>query len=62
VQQELGSSLVYVRQNRAEWDRLVREVDRTVQKMPLWKLQTVGEERLDFLYENKDRGNRLAMN
>jgi 5-methylcytosine-specific restriction endonuclease McrA len=29
--------------------------------MPLWKLQTVGEERLDFLYENLDRGSRITL-
>ena len=36
---------------------LVGEVDQTVRVMPLWKLQTVGDERLDFLYDNLDRGN-----
>ncbi len=29
--------------------------------MPLWKLQTVGNERLEFLYENVDRGNRITL-
>jgi 5-methylcytosine-specific restriction endonuclease McrA len=29
--------------------------------MPLWKVQTVGQERLDFLYENRDRGNRICL-
>jgi hypothetical protein len=29
--------------------------------MPLWKLQTVGDERLDFLYENLDRGTRITL-
>jgi hypothetical protein len=29
--------------------------------MPLWKLQTVGAERLDFLYENLDRGTRFTL-
>jgi 5-methylcytosine-specific restriction endonuclease McrA len=29
--------------------------------MPLWKLQTVGDERLDFLYENVDRGSRIVL-
>ena len=29
--------------------------------MPLWKLQTVGEERLTFLYENLDRGTRITL-
>jgi 5-methylcytosine-specific restriction endonuclease McrA len=37
------------------------EVDQVVCKMPLWKLQTVGDERLEFLYENLDRGNRITL-
>jgi hypothetical protein len=38
--------------NRPSWKALVREVATVVRVMPLWKLQTVGQERLDFLYEN----------
>ena len=37
------------------------EVDDVVRTMPLWKLQTVGEERLDFLYENLDTGRRITL-
>jgi hypothetical protein len=29
--------------------------------MPLWKLQTVGAERLEFLYENLDRGHQIRL-
>src|SRR5262245_57950251 len=29
--------------------------------MPLWKLQTVGDERLEFLYENLGRGSRITL-
>ena len=29
--------------------------------MPLWKLQTVGDERLEFLYENLDCGSRITL-
>ena len=29
--------------------------------MPLWKLQTVGSERMDFLYENLDRGTEITL-
>jgi len=35
------------------WARLVREVGRLLDKMPLWRLQLVGNERLDFLYEER---------
>lgn len=40
------------------WPRLVREVGQLLDQMPLWKLQLVGKERLDFLYEERliDRG------
>ena len=43
------------------WKDLVAYTDRVVRTMPLWKLQTVGDERLDFLYENLDRGNRITL-
>jgi hypothetical protein len=29
--------------------------------MPLWKLQTVGSERLNFLYDNLDHGNSIVL-
>ena len=42
----------------SRWARLVREVGRLLVEMPLWRLQRVGNERLDFLYEERlvDRG------
>jgi hypothetical protein len=39
----------------------VNEVDQVVRIMPLWKLQTVGSERLDFLYQNLGRGTRISL-
>ena len=39
--------------NHKSWPRLVREVGRLLDQMPLWKLQLVGRERLDFLYEER---------
>jgi hypothetical protein len=40
------------------WPRLVAEVGRLLDQMPLWRLQLVGNERLNFLYEERlvDRG------
>jgi 5-methylcytosine-specific restriction endonuclease McrA len=35
------------------WPGLLRNVESTVRRMPLWKLQTVGSRRLDFLYEDR---------
>jgi 5-methylcytosine-specific restriction endonuclease McrA len=43
------------------WSELVTEVDQVIRTMPLWKLQTVGEERLNFLYDNLDRGKRITL-
>ncbi len=44
-----GDSLSAVMRMPA-WRTLVRDVATVVRIMPLWKLQTVGQERLDFLY------------
>jgi 5-methylcytosine-specific restriction endonuclease McrA len=61
-QQQCGASLFRLRQHaQHRWSELVTEVDEVVRTMPLWKLQTVGEERLEFLYENLDRGSRITL-
>jgi 5-methylcytosine-specific restriction endonuclease McrA len=51
-----GDSLPAFMNQRAQWRQLVQEVAQVVRIMPLWKLQTVGAERLDFLYENTGGG------
>ena len=38
-----------------------RDVARTIEVMPLWKLQTVGHDKLDFLYPNVGKGSRLRL-
>jgi hypothetical protein len=61
-QQQRGASLFRLKQVASDrWAELVTAVDQVVRTMPLWKLQTVGEERLDFLYENRDRGGRITL-
>lgn len=61
-QEEFGSSLFRLKQVASDrWSKLISEVDQVVRTMPLWKLQTVGDERLDFLYENLDRGNEVTL-
>jgi hypothetical protein len=47
--------------DRAAWRRLVRKVARIIVVMPLWKLQTVGRERLDFLYANTGEGRVIEL-
>ena len=49
-------SLAELERSAAEWRRLRRKVESTVRVMPLWKLQTVGREHLEFLYENSGAG------
>lgn len=56
-----GSALGRLKQNRAAWEKLVKQVDRTLCEMPLWKLQTVGSEKLDFLYDNAGAGDRIVL-
>lgn len=53
-----GAPTLAVARIRKEWPKLVCEVGRLLVAMPLWKLQLVGRERLDFLYEERlvDRG------
>lgn len=61
-QQECGASLFRLQQESSDrWARLVAKVDKVVCKMPLWKLQTVGNEPLEFLYENLGEGSRITL-
>lgn len=62
AQQEIGASLFRLKQSAPDrWSTLVTNVDQVVRKMPLWKLQTVGDEQVEFLYENVGRGNRITL-
>jgi hypothetical protein len=61
-QQKCGASLFRFKQESpSRWSELVAEVDQVVRTMPLWKLQTVGQERLNFLYENVDSGTSVTL-
>lgn len=61
-QRECGASLFRLKQEGLDrWSELVSEVDQVVRVMPLWKLQTVGDERLEFLYDNLGRGTRITL-
>jgi hypothetical protein len=62
AQREFGGSLFrFQRQACDRYRQLVAEVDQVVRIHPLWKLQTVGEQRVEFLYENVGRGNRITL-
>ena len=56
-----GDSLVAAQRDRSAWNSLVRNVDQVVKQMPLWKLQTVGNSQLDFLYENRGTGTAIEL-
>lgn len=62
IQPRCGESLFRLRQSDlSEWSKLVAKVRRVICEMPLWKLQTVGDERLDFLYDNADSGTTITL-
>lgn len=54
-------ALPEVRRRDREWRRIVAEVRKFVEVMPLWRLQTVGREQHDFLYENLGKGHHIQL-
>jgi hypothetical protein len=58
---QYGDSLPLITKKADVWPRLVRRIAKVVRVMPLWKLQTVGPERMDFLYENADAGTEIEL-
>jgi len=54
-------SLARLRRDAPRWRALLSEVARTIEVMPLWKLQTIGRDRLDFLYPNLGKGKRIRL-
>ena len=62
VQPHCGESLFRLKQSEpSEWSKLVCKVGRVVRGMPLDRLQTVGNEKLVFLYEIIDGGARITL-
>lgn len=61
VSAEYGGSLSRARGRYSDWRRLVGAVDNTVRKMPLWKLQVVGGEVHDFMYEQVGSGKEITL-
>lgn len=61
ARKEFGDSLAAVMHNAAVWKPLIREVASVVRVMPLWKLQTIGQQRLDFLYANTGTGRTITL-
>src|SRR6516165_1165634 len=61
ARKEHGDSLTALMNDAPAWKPLVREVAGVVRLMPLWKLQTVGQESLDFLYANTGIGKIIIL-
>jgi hypothetical protein len=55
-----GGSIARLKKNPRAWESLKRKVAETIRVMPLWKLQTVGGQKLEFLY-NGVRGEGTVM-
>jgi len=52
-------ALYKLRSDSQSWQRMVNRVGRLVVKMPLWRLQTIGDEDHTFLYENRREVKRV---
>lgn len=61
MQAQVRGSLPLLRAQRTQWQDLVAEVANVVSVMPLWKLQRVGDEVVDFLYPNSGRGRTIRL-
>jgi hypothetical protein len=61
ARKKFHGSLAAAKQDATAWSRLVQSVDSVVRGMPLWKLQTVGRQKLDFLYANRGRGTTIEL-
>jgi 5-methylcytosine-specific restriction endonuclease McrA len=58
---EHGDSLFGLKCDPREWRRLVGAVEQTMKAQPLWRLQTVGRESLDFLYPDQGQGSEITL-
>jgi hypothetical protein len=54
-------SLPCLKSNAVAWRKLTREVAETIRVMPLWKLQTIGRGRIEFLYDHDPKEGHKVM-
>jgi hypothetical protein len=54
-------SLAALQRDGRRWSALLSQVARTVEVMPLWRLQTVGREELRFLYERGSSAREVVL-
>ena len=55
-----GLSLADLQRSRSEWARLVNKVAKVVREMPLWRLQVIGNQPLEFLYRRVGTGTSMS--
>ena len=58
---EYGNSLTAAMRDHKGWMRLVRKAAKVVRDMPLWRLQRIGSQQLDFLYEKQGDGRVIQL-
>jgi hypothetical protein len=58
---EVDGKLPALRANEAAWTKLLKSVRTVVQSTPLWKLQTVADTQMDFLYPSTGRGSTITL-
>ena len=56
-----GVSLADLQRSRSEWVRLVNRVAKVIREMPLWRLQVIGNQPLEFLYRRSGTGNSIEL-
>jgi hypothetical protein len=62
VREAYGGSLARLRGDTLAWEKLRRSVAETIRVMPLWKLQTIGRTKIEFLYDDDpDEGHEIIL-
>ena len=61
ARESYGDSVDRLKTRGAQWEALVGRVDSTLRRYPLQLLQTVGQEQVEFLYENRGRGRSVTL-
>ena len=61
IKAAVSGSLAKAMANPDLWNPLVSDVAEVIRVMPLWKLQTIGQELDDFLYPNIEKGSEIEL-
>jgi 5-methylcytosine-specific restriction endonuclease McrA len=61
ARQRYGDSMAGLMRDKPAWERLVRKFIPTLKDQPLWRLQIVGGEVLEFLYGETDRDDAIEL-